>query len=124
VGATALLVGLFGGLGSMLRFAVGVALHDKFSWPFGTWLVNVLGSCALGVVAEALEGVRFGSVDARVALGAGLLGGFTTYSAFDIETLRMMERGEWGRAGGYFAGTAVACLVAGAAGLAMGRALR
>jgi CrcB protein len=124
VTATALLVALFGGLGSALRFGVGVALHDKFSWPFATWLVNVVGSCALGVVVEALEGVRFGSVDARVALGAGLLGGFTTYSAFDIETLRMLERGEWGRAGGYFVGTALACLAAGYAGLALGRVLR
>jgi CrcB protein len=124
VSATALLVALFGGLGSVLRFGVGVALHGKFSWPFATWLVNVIGSCALGMLVEALEGVQIGGADARVVLGAGLLGGFTTYSAFDIETLYMIERGEWGRAGAYFVGTALACLIAGFAGLAVGRALR
>ena len=122
--AAALLVGLFGGIGSMLRYGIGVALHDKASWPLATWLVNVLGSCALGVVVEALEGARIGGADARVVLGAGLMGGFTTYSAFDIETLRMFERGEWGRALGYFAGTALACLLSGYVGLALGRALR
>jgi CrcB protein len=108
----------------MLRFALGVALHDRVSWPLGTWLVNVLGSFALGAVVEALGGLRILGVDARVALGAGFLGGFTTYSAFDIETLRMLERGEWGRAGWYAGGTVLACLASGFVGLALGRALR
>jgi fluoride exporter len=118
-----LLVGTFGALGCVARFGVALALAGRSSYPLATWLVNVVGSFALGVVSEALVQSKLWGVDARVVLGTGLLGGFTTYSAFDIETLRMLERGEWLRGGLYVALTVLACLGAGFAGLAMGRAL-
>jgi CrcB protein len=119
-----LLVGLFGALGSVARFGVATLLAGRSTHPVATWLVNVLGSCALGVVSEGLLGAKLAGVDARIVLGTGLLGGFTTYSAFDIETVRMLERGDWGRAFGYVSLTVFACLVAGFGGLALGRALR
>jgi CrcB protein len=121
---TALLIGLFGALGSMLRYGANVWLSAATEWPVATWFVNVLGSCALGVVTEGLASTRLLGVEARLVLGTGLLGGFTTYSAFDIETLRMLERGEWLRGTGYVLATVFACLVSGEVGLVIGRALR
>lgn len=118
------LVGLFGALGSLLRFALAVGLAGVSAWPLATFLVNVLGSFALGFVSEALVTVRLFGVDAQLVLGTGFLGGFTTYSAFDVQALRMLERGEWARGGGYIVATVLVCLLAGYAGLALGRALR
>jgi CrcB protein len=107
----------------MLRYGVAVALAGMSMWPVATWVVNVLGSFALGVVSEACLGRTLLGVDARIALGTGLLGGFTTYSAFDVETLRMLERGDVGRGFVYVSATVFACLAAGWTGLALGRAL-
>jgi CrcB protein len=118
------LVAAFGALGSLLRYGVAVALAGVATWPLATLLVNLVGSCALGVVTELLVEHRICGVDARLAWGTGLLGGFTTYSAFDIETLAMIERGEVVRGVGYLAATVLGCLAAGALGLALGRALK
>jgi CrcB protein len=118
-------IGLAGGLGTLLRYGTGLAAARWFgsSLPFGTLLVNVLGSFALGLVAEALHKATWAGTDARLVLGVGLLGGFTTYSSFNLETLRMAQRGELGLAAGYAAATFAACLVAGLAGLMLGRTL-
>jgi len=120
---TPFLIAVAGGLGSVLRYVVGLALTDASGayLPFGTLTVNVIGSCLLGIVAEALRGQMLGGADLRLVLGVGLLGGFTTYSSFNLELLRMLESGAVGRAAGYFALTVGGCLVAGAAGLIVGR---
>jgi len=114
-----------GGLGTLLRYGAGLAAARwlGIALPFGTLLVNVLGSFALGLVAEALPKATLVGTDARLVLGVGLLGGFTTYSSFNLETLRLAQRGELGLAAGYAAATFVICLVAGLAGLTLGRAL-
>ena len=119
-----LLVGLFGALGSVSRFGMALLFAGRSPYPVATLLVNVLGSCALGVVSESLFEAKIAGVDARIVLGTGLLGGFTTYSAFDIETLHMLERGEWGKGAVYVVVTLVTCLGAGFVGLALGRWLR
>lgn len=118
------LVAVFGALGSVLRYAVAVALAGVALWPLHTLIVNVLGSFALGMVSEALAQHQFWGVDARIVLGTGLLGGFTTYSAFDIETLQMLDRGELARGLFYLTATLLACLLSGALGMAIGRALK
>ena len=119
-----LLVSLFGALGCVARFGVATLLAGRSPYPWATWLVNVVGSCVLGVVSEALLGAKIAGVDARIVLGTGLLGGFTTYSAFDLETLHMLENGEWGKGAAYVTVTVLACLAAGFVGLAIGRSLR
>jgi len=118
-------IALFGGLGTALRYGVGLASVRLLgpAFPFGTLAVNVLGSLALGVVAEGLAGVMVFGVEARLVLGVGLLGGFTTYSSFNLETLRLAEAGQLDRALLYGLATVVGCLLAGLAGLALGRAL-
>lgn len=123
---TWLLVALGGAAGSALRYGVnlGAIAMLGVSWPYGTFIVNVLGSFALGVVMEALGGRMLAGVDLRLVLGTGLLGGFTTYSSFNLETIRLWEQGAQGRAAAYAIATAVVCLGAGFLGLVAARALK
>lgn len=120
-----LLIGAAGAIGTILRYALGLALAQRFGagFPLGTLAVNVLGSFALGCVAGAFSGATWFGTDLRLVLGVGLLGGFTTYSSFNLELVRMLEHGELGRATGYLLGTVVGCLLVGALGLSAGRAL-
>jgi len=92
-------VGLGGFVGAIARFWLsGLAqrLSDRF--PFGTLTVNLLGSFLLGLLATLfLE--RVVSQDVRLFLLVGLLGAFTTYSTFSLETFDLMVEGEWFLAG-------------------------
>lgn len=84
-----LLVGLGGAAGSMLRYLVSMAGFAAFgaAFPWGTLAVNVAGSAAIGAIAAVgLEG------QLRVLLVAGFLGGFTTFSAYSLETTLLWER--------------------------------
>ncbi len=105
---------LAGGLGSGLRYWIGSFLLERFptALPLGTLAVNLLGSAllaALVVVSLETDAVPPGL---RIALGAGFLGGFTTYSAFSVETLALLQDGAWVLGTGYAAATLVGCLVA------------
>jgi CrcB protein len=115
----AIVVALAGALGTLLRYAAGLAAARLSELPAGTLFVNVVGSFALGFVAEALAGVEVFGCDARLVLGTGLLGGFTTYSSFNLETLKLAQEGQPLLAGAYVAATLLGCLAAGAAGLAL-----
>lgn len=112
-------VGLGGALGAMLRFGLGLAvLRLAGAWlPWGTLLANAIGSFGLGYAMEALGGARLAGVDLRIVVGAGVFGGFTTYSSFNLETLRLLQQGALGRAALYAGGTFLVCLAAGLAGL-------
>lgn len=119
---THLLIAVAGGLGTLLRFALAVAVGSAGTgFPVATLAVNAIGSGLLGMLAEALRGQTLAGVDLRLVLGVGLMGGFTTYSSFNLELLRMLEAGALGRAAGYFALTAGGCLAAGALGIALAR---
>ena len=92
-----LLVFLGGGLGSVLRLAV---LHTSrmvlpASFPWGTFAVNVIGGAAAGAIAATLMIRNIGGADgASLFLLTGLLGGFTTFSAFSLDALLLWQRGE------------------------------
>ncbi len=121
----ALLVFLGGGLGSLARFGVGRLLHpgsiEGFPWP--TFTVNVLGSIALGAFA-GFAAQRDDLESARAFIAVGLLGGFTTYSTFNLDTLKLLEARGPAVAGGYALATVVVCLAAGwCGGWIMRRAL-
>ena len=93
-----LLVAIGGALGSVARFKLsGWVLHHAVSWrvPVGTFLVNVSGCLIAGVLAGMTAKHQGFSPDARLLLFTGLLGGFTTFSAFGLETVLLMKRGEW-----------------------------
>ena len=87
--------------------------------PHGTLIVNLAGSFLIALVMETVR-----PSDLRLLIVTGVLGGFTTYSAFNEETLRMMRAGAWGTAVLNVAATVVGCLMAGLAGVVVARALR
>lgn len=91
-------------------------------FPWGTLAVNVLGSFLLGVLMEAAHWTDIPPA-LRLALATGVMGGFTTYSAFNYETLQLFARNEWLLGAAYAAGTFLSCLVAGAFGIWLGRLL-
>lgn len=91
------LVALGGALGSVARYKLsGWVLHHTIDWrfPAGTFSVNVLGCLVAGVLAGLAEKHDLLSADARIFLFTGILGGFTTFSAFGLETLFLLKRGE------------------------------
>ena len=121
---TLMWVFLAGGLGSAARYLVGLWAATAFgvAFPYGTMIVNLTGCFALGLVVQvAVAGSWHG--DVRAALAAGFLGGFTTYSSFNQETLTMISGGATGAAMLNVAITLAGGLAAGALGLAAGRLL-
>lgn len=92
-----LFVGLGGCIGSVARYKLGgLVLHHSTAWrfPLSTFAVNVLGCLVAGALAAAVERYGAFSPDLRVFLFTGLLGGFTTFSAFGLETALLLKRGE------------------------------
>jgi CrcB protein len=94
-----LLVALGGALGSVARFKLsGWVLHQTPNWrfPAGTLAVNLIGCFIAGLLAGMAAKQDIFTADARLFLFTGLLGGFTTFSAFGLETLLLLKRGEAG----------------------------
>ncbi|MBX2814044.1 MAG: fluoride efflux transporter CrcB [Myxococcales bacterium] len=120
-----LLVCIGGAMGSGFRHLISLWATRTFggSTPWGTLLVNIVGSMLLGMLMKATESTELRSL--RLLLGTGLMGGFTTYSTFNLETLQMLERGSWPQAFTYFVSTGLLCLAAGGLGWAyLGRWLQ
>ena len=113
-----------GGLGAVARYFVGTQTLRAFGpgWPYGTFTVNVVGGLCMGVLAGFLA--HRGGVDQerwRVLLGVGVLGGFTTFSAFSLETALMIERRDYAEAFGYSLASVVLAVGALFAGLFLSR---
>lgn len=119
---TALLVAAGGALGSVLRWLVGGWVHGilrSSTFPWGTFTVNAVGSFAIGaVLGLALERALV-TPGARLFLVTGVLGGFTTFSAFSYETLQMARDGQWPAALGYSLGSVIVGFAAAFAGWAL-----
>jgi fluoride exporter len=112
-----------GALGAALRYMVGTVLNLRTGegWPWGTFCVNVVGGFAMGVLAAlVLRGSASESL--RLFAGVGLLGGFTTFSAFSLEGFEMIQRGQFGLVSGYVLASALGSIAALAAGFALVRA--
>jgi CrcB protein len=110
-----LLVALGGAIGSVARYKLsGLVLHHTVDWrfPAGTFAVNVLGCLVAGVLAGLAEKHDLLSPDARLLLFTGLLGGFTTFSAFGLETMHLIKRGDVAVAAANVALSVVAGLLA------------
>lgn len=89
-----LLVGLGGALGSMLRYFTGTIVKNA-QWPVATFLVNILGSFILGIlVAWGIK--QEGNMKNWILFaGTGVCGGFTTFSAFTVENIRLLQESKW-----------------------------
>jgi CrcB protein len=92
-----LLVAVGGALGSAARYRLGtwvMAHATDWRFPLGTFAVNVAGCLIAGIAAGLAERYHFFSADARLFLFVGILGGFTTFSAFGLETVLLLRRGD------------------------------
>lgn len=116
-----------GAAGSALRYLLGRLAAQMFPgalWPWGTFGANVIGGFAMGLLAGCLA--RFSTLAGepmRLLLAIGLLGGFTTFSSFSLETMLMLERGQFGMALAYAAFSVIAAVGALAGGLAVMRSV-
>jgi CrcB protein len=118
-----LAVALGGALGAVARYQLSLWVHARWpsAFPTGTLVVNMLGCLLLGVLAGTLETRAAASPTLRLFLGAGLLGAFTTFSTFELETLLAFERGHAGVALTYVAVSVLVGLAAVWVGLRLGR---
>jgi CrcB protein len=110
-----LLVALGGAFGSIARYKLsGLVLQHTLDWrfPAGTFAVNVTGCLAAGLLAGLAEKHDLLSAEARLLLFTGVLGGFTTFSAFGLETMHLLKRGDLAIAGANVALSVVAGLAA------------
>ena len=115
-GATNILfVGLGGFAGAVARYLLGGwVLHQTLSakFPWSTFAVNLLGCLIIGLLSGLAERLDWFSPSMRLLLLTGLLGGFTTFSAFGLETVHLLRRGELWIAAAYVLGSVLACIVA------------
>jgi CrcB protein len=119
-----LLVALGGAIGSAARYLVGALVANRFGpdFPWGTFIVNVSGSCFIGVILSLVGGGLL-PAGARPFLAVGVMGGYTTFSTYSHETLQLMEGGVFGASSFNKLGQVVAGLDAVYLGVVLGRAL-
>jgi CrcB protein len=118
-----LLVFIGGGLGASLRHAVnvGCARACGLNFPYGTFVINITGSLVMGLIAGYLAFKGEASQPWRLFVMTGILGGYTTFSAFSLDAVLLYERGELGVAAFYVVGSVVLSIMGLLAGLALVR---
>lgn len=104
-----LLVGLGGAIGSIARFLIQKYMHQTFPDPFplGTFIVNVLGCFAIGLLYGLTSNYAIFTNELRLLLMAGICGGFTTFSSYTVESLALIEQQRYTTFVMYFAGSAL-----------------
>ncbi len=118
-----LLVMAGGAAGAALRYHLGRGLTHALGtgFPYGTLAANLTGGLAMGLLAGWLARHASGNEPWRLLLAVGLLGGFTTFSAFSLELTNMIQRGTWSSAAGYALVSVAGSVLALFAGLALMR---
>ncbi|WP_132956464.1 fluoride efflux transporter CrcB [Rhizobium sp. BK251] len=121
----ALLVAIGGAIGSVLRYYVGqwAAKLMGPAFPWGTLAVNVVGCFAIGVLAELIAQRFNNSIELRLLLMTGILGGFTTFSSFSLDAAMLFERGQLFAGSIYIIASFGVSMAGVVAGLALMRAL-
>ena len=117
------LVMIGGAFGAGARHLTGAAMLRAAGpgWPWGTLTVNLVGGFLMGVLAGWLARSGDGGANARLLLGVGVLGGFTTFSAFSLDVVLMLQRGEHAAGAAYVAASVIGSIVALMAGLSLMR---
>ncbi len=118
-----LLVMAGGAVGAGARHLVNRGTLSAFGpgWPWGTLTVNLLGGLLMGLLVGVLARAAAGGDNWRLLLGTGVLGGFTTFSAFALDTVGMVQRGDLASALGYVLLSVAGAIVALFLGLAIAR---
>ncbi len=114
-----------GAIGTICRYlmTVGSVTWLGPGFPYGTLAINILGSFILCFLAQAFTATDVVHPNVRLALTTGFTGGFTTYSAFNLETLRFFQGGAYGKGLLYVTLTLVFCMLFGVLGIASARTL-
>jgi fluoride exporter len=112
-------VGVGGGLGALLRYFLASALQPAWwpGFPFGIFIVNITGGLAMGVITELAALKLQMTPEMRAFLTTGILGGYTTFSTFSLDSALLMERGAYVQALTYIVGSVVLSILALFAGL-------
>ena len=120
-----LYIGIFGGLGCIARFLMSGWTYTLLgrSLPYGTLAVNVLGSFLLGLLMTFGLRSTLLSAELRVGLTIGFMGGFTTFSTFSYETLKLLEEGSLWQAGANIVLNVLICLLFALLGVQLARVL-
>ena len=120
-----LYVALGGAAGSLVRYFLGTSIQGWAGpgFPTGTLVVNVSASFLIGAIMQYSMESSAVSLETRVLLTTGFCGGYSTFSTFSWETVRLLQDGEWGRASLYVAASVALCLGATFLGLAAGHQL-
>jgi fluoride exporter len=118
-----LAIGAGGALGSILRYSLGTAAQRLIvtTFPIGTFLVNAIGSFVVGVMYVWLIERVGVQPEVRAFLIVGVLGGFTTFSSFSLETVTLLMQASYGRAALNVAASVLVCLLGTALGILLGR---
>lgn len=119
----ALIVAAGGALGSVGRYLVGIFAIRLWgpNFPWGTFVVNIVGSLLIGLLVEAVARALNQSAEMRIFIVTGFLGGFTTFSSFSLDAMNLIERGDVVPAILYIVASVGIALVAVFAGLSIGR---
>jgi fluoride exporter len=116
-----------GAMGSALRYAMStwISAATQSTFPWGTLVVNVLGSLVIGLFTGLTgpDGPLLISPVGRAFVTIGILGGFTTFSSFSLQTMLLLQDGQWVSAAGNILSSVVLCLVAAGGGIALASVL-
>jgi len=115
-------VALGGAIGSAARFIVGGWFAARFGadFPYGTFFINVTGSFIIGLFLAFAQDRLYVSPYLRMFFAVGVVGGYTTFSTFEFETIRLLQNGEFLRGAIYSVGSVVIGAIAAFAGIAVG----
>jgi CrcB protein len=121
----ALGIAIFGALGALARYGVDGVSRQRLGsgFPWGTFTVNIVGSLAIGLVFALVLGRTDVPEWLKLSITTGFLGGFTTFSAFSLQTHRLLAEGAYGLGVVYVVGSVAAGLVAVGIGVLAGRAI-
>lgn len=119
------LVMIGGALGAGARHLAGRAVqqHMGSAFPWGTLSVNVIGSLLMGLLIGYIARGEQDGEQLRLLLGVGVLGGFTTFSAFSLEVVQLLQRGDWASGLGYILISVIGSVAAVAIGLTLVKAV-
>jgi CrcB protein len=117
-----LAIAVGGAIGACLRFAISEWMLHLFgrAFPFGTLLVNILGSFVIGLLYGLFITEQLAPNPWRIFIGIGVLGAFTTFSTFSMDTVLLLQQGAWFKAGANVVLNVVLCLTLAWLGLKLG----